>query len=288
MLRAEALKAVTHGLAAPNRILRTLRETVCVGSSNGRAFHFLRRARSTGRAFAVLRPCVVLFLIVASGSGRALDSGQPASPYLRTVFTTEDGLPDNVVNAIVQTANGFLWLGTDGGLARFDGHRFTAVHLRGGVANESPVQSLLEAPNGDLWVGTDAGLAQLPKAALDHFDRSLVKTYHLGIGLSDQIMCIHMSRDGVLWLGTSRGLYSLNQGHFVPVIPGESISRIEGAPDGHLLIITAHGFVEWNGTRIVDHPEMARQLDVKVDGIFHVLEDSHGVRWFSTDVGRCT
>jgi len=160
------------------------------------------------------------------------------NPYLRTVFTTEDGLPDNVVNAIVQTANGFLWLGTDGGLARFDGHRFTAVRLRGGVANESPVQSLLEAPDGDLWVGTDAGLAQFPKAALDHFDRSLVKIYHLGIGLSDQIMCIHMSRDGVLWLGTSRGLSSLHQGRIVPVIAGESISRIEGASDGHLLIIT--------------------------------------------------
>jgi signal transduction histidine kinase/ligand-binding sensor domain-containing protein len=285
MLRAEALKAVTHQVAAPHRILRTLQRTrlrrvierkSAAFPQNG-AFH---RPRICGFA-----PLFLLFLIVTSGLGRALDSGQPASPYLRTVFTTEDGLPDNVVNAIVQTANGFLWLGTDGGLARFDGHRFTAVHLRGGVANESPVQSLLEASNGDLWVGTDAGLAQLPKAALDHFDRSLVKIYHLGIGLSDQIMCIHMSRDGVLWLGTNRGLYSLNQGRFAPVIAGESISRIEAAPDGHLLIITGHGFVEWNGTRIVAHPEMARQLDVNVDGIFHVLEDSHGVRWFSTTSG---
>ena len=214
MLRVEALKAVTHGAAAPRRILRNLQRTrlrrvierKSVPFTGNSALHKLRIC-----GFAAL---FLLFQIVASGSGRALDSGQPASPYLRTVFTTEDGLPDNVVNAIVQTANGFLWLGTDGGLARFDGHRFTAVHLRGEVANESPVQSLLEAPNGDLWVGTDAGLAQLPKAALDHFDRSMVKIYHLGIGLSDQIMCIHMSQDGVLWLGTNRGLYSMNQGRF--------------------------------------------------------------------------
>ena len=219
---------MTHGAAAPNRILRTLQgtrlprviERKSVPCRENGSFH---RPRMCG--FAAL---FVLFLTVASGSGRPRDSGQPASPYLRTVFTTEDGLPDNVVNAIVQTGNGFLWLGTDGGLARFDGHRFTAVHLRGGVADESPVQSLLQAPNGDLWVGTDAGLAQLPKAALDHFDRSLVKTYHLGIGLSDQIMCIHINRAGVLWLGTSRGLYSLNQGHFVPVIQENQFPESKG------------------------------------------------------------
>ena len=149
---------------------------------------------------------------VALCRGLALDPHQPANTYLRADFTIEDGLPDNNVNAILQTRNGFLWVGTDGGLARFDGERFTQIRLRAGGSREIPVNSLLTAPDGDLWVGTDAGLARIPSAALDHFDRALVQEYHLGLGLNDQIMCLHLSHDGVLWVGTNRGLYRFDQG----------------------------------------------------------------------------
>src|SRR3984885_1019025 len=120
--------------------------------------------------------------------GQALALDPQASSYLRRDFTVEEGLPDNEVNAITQTRNGFLWVGTDGGLARFDGEHFTQIRFRAGASREIPVNTLLTTPDGDLWVGTDAGLAQIPNAALDHFDRSLVKLYHPGVGLSDQIM----------------------------------------------------------------------------------------------------
>jgi ligand-binding sensor domain-containing protein len=60
----------------------------------------------------------------------------------------EDGLPSNDVHAVVQTENGFLWVGTDAGLARFDGKRFTPINIRGGVAQQIPVRSLLATPEG--------------------------------------------------------------------------------------------------------------------------------------------
>ena len=60
-----------------------------------------------------------------------------ASSYLRTDFTVEQGLPDDEVNAIAQTPNGFLWVGTDGGLARFDGQHFTQLRLRAGIFQRS-------------------------------------------------------------------------------------------------------------------------------------------------------
>jgi glucose-6-phosphate-specific signal transduction histidine kinase len=56
-------------------------------------------------------------------SARAVDPSQPATSYIRTTFTVEDGLSSNVVNAIIQTRNGFLWLGTDAG-------RSAIQHLR--------------------------------------------------------------------------------------------------------------------------------------------------------------
>lgn len=213
---------------------------------------------------------------------RALDP--QASSYLRTDFTVEQGLPDDEVNAIAQTPNGFLWVGTDGGLARFDGEHFAPIRLRPGISQEIPVSFLLTAADGALWVGTDSGLAYIPAAAVDHFDRSLVTMYHPGAGPSDRIACL-LLRNGTLWVGTGHGLYRLDHGHFVTVIPDQPISTMSQTADGHLLIVGEHGFVEWDGAHILQHPEYPRQLGVESDGIFQVHEDRHGVRWFCTSSG---
>jgi len=247
-----------------------------------RCFH--RRRMQRKLKFQPIAICAVVILI-ATCRGLALDPGQPASSYLRKTFTIEDGLPTNEVYAILQTQNGFLWVGTDAGLARFDGQRFTPINIGLGVAQQIPVRSLLTTPEGDLWVGTDAGLARIPSAALDHFDRALVTMYHVGVGQSDQILCIHRSRAGTLWVGTSGGLYRFDRGNFFSIIPRDMISRIEESSDGHLLIITGHGFVEWDGARIIPHPEIAQQLGVSTNSVFHVFEDHEGVTWFCTSAG---
>jgi ligand-binding sensor domain-containing protein/signal transduction histidine kinase len=216
--------------------------------------------------------------------GQALALDPQASSYLRRDFTLEEGLPDNEVNAITQTRNGFLWVGTDGGLARFDGEHFTQIRLRAGKRKEIPVSFLLTAEDGALWVGTDSGLAHIPSAALDHFDRSLVTMYHPGVGPSDRISCL-LIRDGILWVGTGHGLYRFDRGRFVAVIPDEPISTMDQTSDGHLLIITEHEFVEWDGAHILRDPELPRQLGVHSDGIFQVHEDRNRVRWFCTSAG---
>jgi len=129
------------------------------------------------------------------------------------------------------------------------------------------------------------GLARIPSAALDHFDRALVTMYHVGVGLNDQVLCIHRSRAGTLWVGTSGGLYRFDRGNFFSMIPHDMISRIEESSDGHLLIITSHGFVEWDGARIIPHPEIAQQLGVSTNEVFHGFEDHEGVTWFCTAKG---
>jgi len=227
---------------------------------------------------------VLIVLTIVARHGLALDPLQPASSYLRKDFTIEDGLPDNKVNAVAQTRNGLLWVATDRGLAMFDGERFEPVRL-GGVSKETRVHSMLTTPDGDLWVGTDAGLAKISRTAQDHFDRSLVKLYHAGAGLSDVIMCLHISRDGALWVGTSQGLYRLDRGSLVSVIPDEVIHVIEEASNGHLLIITGQGFVEWDGSRITSDPGLASRLGVRTNEITQVFEDRQGVTWFSTAAG---
>lgn len=87
----------------------------------------------------------------------------PAAPHLPPnhfvrVWQVEQGLPQNKVTTVVQTRDGYLWVGTYNGLARFDGNRFTVFD-----DNNTPelrsrrVTSLFEAEDGTLWIGTENG-----------------------------------------------------------------------------------------------------------------------------------
>jgi PAS domain S-box-containing protein len=223
----------------------------------------------------------------------ALDPTQPTTSYLRTTFTVEDGLSSNVVNAIVQTRNGFLWIATDAGLDRFDGRNFTPIYFRGpSPTPQGTVSALAEGPDGDLWIGTSAGLVRVAQPALDRFDRSLSVFYHPGAGISDEITVLHVTRDGTLLVGTAGGLYRFAGGRFESVIPRDFVSRIEESNDGHLLIISSGGFIELDGTRVVPHAGLADQLGVDLGQggpgglqVFHVFQDRSGVFWYGTGKG---
>jgi ligand-binding sensor domain-containing protein/signal transduction histidine kinase len=229
---------------------------------------------------------LLILLSGAADSVLAVDPNQPAASYIRTSFTVEDGLSSNVVNAIVQTRNGFLWIGTDAGLDRFNGRHFAPIYFRGPrTTPQGIVSALAEGPDGDLWVGTNNGLVRIASAALDHFDRSLSTFYHPGAGVNEEITCLRFSRDGALWVGTNGGLYRFGGRQFESVMPGVFTSRIEESADGHLLVVTGGRFVELDGTRIIEHPGLPNQLGILPKGLFHVFQDHKGVLWFSTGAG---
>src|SRR6202162_3974679 len=222
---------------------------------------------------------LLLLLVCCPGRGLALDPSQRFSSYLRSRFSNEAGLPSSIVHEIVQSQDGFLWLsvGADT-LTRFYARSFTDSSL-------PHARVLAIAPDGGLWVGTDGGLARIAATALSQFGSLPATLYHPGPGLGSRIICLHFSQSGILWVGTGDGLYRFEHGGFSPVIPRLGIYRIEEASSGHLLIITSEGFVEWDGERAVPHPEVAVQLGVKTDEVFHVLEDKRGVTWFCTRKG---
>lgn len=103
----------------------------------------------------VTRICTLLLCFAGPGTGAAA----PTLPsyYLRT-WQTEDGLPENVVTAIVQTRDGYLWVGTYDGLARFDGASFTVFDNNNTPEmSSSRVISLFEDREGNLWIGHETG-----------------------------------------------------------------------------------------------------------------------------------
>jgi len=227
---------------------------------------------------AVSLSLFILMLISPADSVRAADLAPPQSSYIRARFSTDQGLYSDIVDDIVQSHDGFLWLRVNGvDLDRFDGQHFESSNRVGRVG------SLAVAPNGDLWVGTSEDLKQIPADEFGQLDHWQPVSHPLGHGL--EIVALHFTEKGVLWVGTNRGLYRFENGVFSPVIPGAYITRIEKAGNEHLWIVTPGGPVEWDGSKAVSHPELAARLGVKAPDIFDVLEDSKGVTWFCTKDG---
>jgi len=120
-----------------------------------------------------------------------------SNPYLHRTWTTENGLPQNSVTSILQTQDGYLWLGTLGGLARFDGVEFTVFNTVNTVGIKSDrVRALHEDAAGDLWIGTEHG-------GLIRYHRGVFTNYSLHEGLpSTSVLSITGDRSGDLWIGT--------------------------------------------------------------------------------------
>src|SRR5688572_17377799 len=111
----------------------------------------MRRLRHLGVAAALL-------LIAAAGTP-ALDPNRSLNEFGHQVWTTENGLPQNTVQTIVQTQDGYLWIGTQEGLVRFDGLNFTVFDKENTPAFKSnDIRFLQQDRNGRLWISTSYGL----------------------------------------------------------------------------------------------------------------------------------
>jgi ligand-binding sensor domain-containing protein/signal transduction histidine kinase len=231
--------------------------------------------------------CCAIVLFVACGAWAISPVDSPIdTKYIRTDFTVDDGLPDNTVNAVTQTDNGLLWVGTGSGLASFDGRTFTPVHLRiPGAASPGAVNSLVVGPDGDLWAGSDAGIVRIPKPDLNDSYFTDSTAYRLGNQKSDEVDVLFRARDGTIWAGTNHGLYHFDGQGFRCVLCSEYVGRINQALNGRLMLITSSGFVEYDGKEIIRHSGFGTQFGVRDNQIFDVFQDSDGKMWFCTDKG---
>src|SRR5229473_697932 len=98
----------------------------------------------------------ILIGIVLAGpvtDARALDPNRPPSQYVREQWTTETRFFGGAVNGIGQTADGYLWIGTDRGLLRFDGFSFKPVSFTSiATASNVPILQLLAGAGEKLWI----------------------------------------------------------------------------------------------------------------------------------------
>ena len=114
------------------------------------------------------------------------------------VYGAADGLAESTVSALLQDHKGYLWLGTYGGLNRFDGHRFANFSQAEGLPGAF-VKALIEDPSGAVWIGTSEGLAR--------FDGGRLAAFTSRDGLSAQsVWSLTVLKSGELLIGTDKGI----------------------------------------------------------------------------------
>jgi ligand-binding sensor domain-containing protein/signal transduction histidine kinase len=152
--------------------------------------------------------------------------------YTRHLWQAPDGIPEQTVQAFAQTPDGFLWIGTTGGLLRFDGAHFTLFDRQNTPALlENNIFTLTVTRDGALWIGTEGG-------GLARYGAGRFRTWSARDGLSnDFIRTIAQSPDGTIWAGTDNGLLRLTGDHFL---------RIDGS--GQIRQLAVHAiFPDSNG-----------------------------------------
>lgn len=196
-------------------------------------------------------------------------------------WTTLDGLPQNSVNAIAQTPDGYIWVGTFGGLARFDGLRFSVIERVDDAGRHvDRVLSLAVAPDSSVWVGTENGLLRYRGGRFSYFTTA--------DGLPDnQILALHFDRSGTLWIGTQHGGARYENGRFVAFreADGSALEQVVSFAEnraGVLSLNTWGGFLTFERGRLT--VSRSRQLSgPRFDRV--MLEDQEGARWLRQEGG---
>jgi ligand-binding sensor domain-containing protein/signal transduction histidine kinase len=232
-----------------------------------------------------VRLAAILLLFGQFRTVYALDSDRPLPQYLRTFWGVRNGFPGGQVNGVSQTPDGYLWIGTDRGLLRFDGQSFIDGHrIDPALPASIHVLGLQTDDEGSLWISQEGRLLlRYRNGHVDSFfpgsservismnrgskgelvvDALLAGKLRYSEGQFQQLVPANPSTslaisiaetpDSRVWIGTrDGGLFWLNQGNLVPApgtLPDKKINAIVSAGDDRLWIGTDNGLALWDGS----------------------------------------
>ncbi|HLG12903.1 MAG TPA: two-component regulator propeller domain-containing protein [Blastocatellia bacterium] len=221
--------------------------------------------------------------LLGSESARAQAFEKALTQYNQNIWQTEQGLPQNSVQTVLQTRDGYIWLGTQEGLVRFDGARFTVFDKRNTEGMQGQyITSLIEARDGSMWIATYAGIT--------HMKDGKFKSYTTKDGLSsDNAWTIYEDLDGAIWIGTyGGGLNRFKDGVFTTYtvkdgLPNDFVWSIRQGADRSLWVATNGGgltrFSDGKFTTYTTRDGLAHNI------VWSVWVDAEGSVWAGTNEG---
>ena len=126
----------------------------------------------------------------------------------------DNGLSSNYPNNVIQDSKGFIWIGTNNGLNRYDGYQSTVFKYDANNSNtisDNLITSLLEDSNGNIWIGTSGGGLNLYDTTTGVITRFKHKKNDSTSISNDVILQIYEDRQSRFWVGTKNGLNLLDR-----------------------------------------------------------------------------
>jgi transcriptional regulator with PAS, ATPase and Fis domain/ligand-binding sensor domain-containing protein len=224
---------------------------------------------------------------IASGffaTPSAAQAAAPAAPdddergWGHRVWTTQQGLPQNIIRALTQTRDGYLWIGTGTGLVRFDGVAMTVFEVTTTPAfTTNWISALFEAGDGTLWIGTAEGVVRYRGG---QFTREALPD---GADV-DQVRAIRADRDGHVWVVTrGRVLRQDDDRRWVTVITRGLLSATLVDRRGSMWLAAEDGAIEWRDGQI--HRTLTVADGLPPGAVRGLQEDRAGLLWIGTTAG---
>ena len=231
--------------------------------------------------FAKLCSMIFVWLVASSTCfDPAVGAPPPLSPLANfsrlsiRAWQVRDGLPQNQIRAITQTRDGYLWLATFDGLARFEGIRFVVFNRVNTPALRSNIfTALFEDRIGNLWIGSDGGLVRYQNGQFTAF------TTAEGLAM-DMVTSIAEAPDGTLLVATRNHVQALRAGALerepLKVLPARrNVRQLFVNSAGDVFALTNDGLLQWRaGTDWQEH--------LRGQNLVSVTEDRTGHLWLGT------
>jgi ligand-binding sensor domain-containing protein/serine phosphatase RsbU (regulator of sigma subunit) len=221
--------------------------------------------------------------------------------YRIKLFDVKDGLTETVINCIMQDSRGYIWIGTNDGLNRYDGHSFYIFRNKLSDSTticDNLIRSITEDKSGNIWIATSNGLSKFDRA-----DGCFYNFYHsssIPASLSDNsVYCVFIDSEGWLWVKTTDMLELFDPvkntfKHFKPF--GNVFNRL--SPLNHNVIYEDVFQNIWLGTKdglhlfdrkrerfqLFTHDEMD-PMSISNNAVRTIFEDHKGNLWIGTDNG---
>lgn len=227
--------------------------------------------------------CVFFALIAfVASEARGLDARKAMRLYAHEVWRTEEGLPQNTVKQVLQTRDGYLWLATEAGLARFDGVRFEIYDKDNTpVFAGNSIRRLYEDRAGTLW-------CSMPRQLLRRENDQFVDVSGAeGLPAGAEFSSFYEDHENNLWLASSQGLVRFRDGTFTTFtahdgLAGDVVEAVVADAQNTLWIGTTRGLSRWQDDRFTSY--------TTADGLSHnavraLYVDRDNALWIGTRDG---
>ncbi len=213
-------------------------------------------------------------------SAWALDPAKSIFHFNVQNWTRQNGLPADKIGAITQTNDGYIWLGTQNGLVRFDGLEFEAVRIALEQAHGEDVASLDQARDGGLWFAIRSG-------GFGRFDGRRFSPIEDARWWAGDVAALQIveAEDGAVWTGAHMGLGRWKQGHAEETVFDEPVGNVlwlSEEPGGRIWIGTSE-----NGVSYREDGKSGEIADdeLKTLNVYGVVRDRSGDIWVGTNRG---